>query len=169
MEEECNADEQVVGKGRSWCDGFRVLDGGRSWAATAHSDLVGCDGCHVPHNAGTLPGVPLWNGSRDQRHVHDVLQQDDAGDDGRSAQRGVDACASVVMTGQIRTSCGCRTARSSEPATLTSSHPISFVYDSALAAADGALKNPSQPSTLGRTIAQDLLDVEQQDAVQQLP
>jgi cytochrome c peroxidase len=41
---------------------------------------------------------------------------------------------------------------------LANSHPISFVYDSALAAADGALKNPAQPSTLGRTIAQDLLD-----------
>jgi hypothetical protein len=32
-------------------------------AADAHSDLVGCDGCHVPHNAKQLPGVPLWNGS----------------------------------------------------------------------------------------------------------
>ena len=33
------------------------------WAAAAHSDMVGCDGCHVPHNAGRLPGVPLWNGN----------------------------------------------------------------------------------------------------------
>jgi len=29
-----------------------------------------------------------------------------------------------------------------------------------LAVADGALKDPSQPSTLGRTIAEDLLDVD---------
>jgi hypothetical protein len=42
---------------------------------------------------------------------------------------------------------------------LAASHPISFAYDSALVAADGGgLKDPSQPSTLGRTIAEDLLD-----------
>ena len=27
--------------------------------ALAHSDLFGCNGCHVPHNAEALPGVPL--------------------------------------------------------------------------------------------------------------
>ena len=32
------------------------------WAAGAHSDH-GCDGCHVPHNASALPGLPLWNGN----------------------------------------------------------------------------------------------------------
>jgi cytochrome c peroxidase len=43
---------------------------------------------------------------------------------------------------------------------LSNSHPISFVYDAGLAAADGHLKNPTQPSTLGRTIAEDLLDAD---------
>src|SRR5512146_58935 len=32
------------------------------WAGAAHSDH-GCDSCHTPHNAGSLPGVPLWNGN----------------------------------------------------------------------------------------------------------
>jgi hypothetical protein len=41
---------------------------------------------------------------------------------------------------------------------LSTSHPISFVYDSALATADGRLKDPSENSTLGGTIAEDLLD-----------
>jgi cytochrome c peroxidase len=41
---------------------------------------------------------------------------------------------------------------------LVSSHPISFVYDSALATLDGALRDPSEASTLGGTIAEDLLD-----------
>jgi predicted CXXCH cytochrome family protein len=41
---------------------------------------------------------------------------------------------------------------------LISSHPISFIYDSALATVDGALKDPSEPSTLGGTISEDLLD-----------
>ena len=30
--------------------------------AIAHSDLFSCDGCHTPHNAEVLPGVPMWNG-----------------------------------------------------------------------------------------------------------
>jgi predicted CXXCH cytochrome family protein len=41
---------------------------------------------------------------------------------------------------------------------LVNTHPISFVYDSALASLDGALKDPSEASTLGGTIAGDLLD-----------
>jgi hypothetical protein len=49
-------------------------------------------------------------------------------------------------------------ARSFTAGELVNSHPISFVYDSTLATTDGFLKDPSQPSTLGRTIAQDLLD-----------
>ena len=40
-----------------------VLLAGASWLWAAHSDDFGCDGCHVPHNAEALPGVPLWNGS----------------------------------------------------------------------------------------------------------
>jgi cytochrome c peroxidase len=51
-------------------------------------------------------------------------------------------------------------ARTFTAGELITSHPLSFVYDSALAASDGALKDPSQPSTLGRTIAEDLLDAE---------
>ena len=41
---------------------------------------------------------------------------------------------------------------------LANSHPISFVYDSSLVAADGALKDPAEASTLGGTIFEDLLD-----------
>jgi predicted CXXCH cytochrome family protein len=45
-----------------------------------------------------------------------------------------------------------------EGSELVNTHPISFVYDSALASLDGVLKDPSEASTLGGTIAQDLLD-----------
>ncbi|HDZ68920.1 MAG TPA: cytochrome C, partial [Phycisphaerales bacterium] len=41
---------------------------------------------------------------------------------------------------------------------LTGTHPISFVYDSALLDLDDGLKDPSEQSTLGGTIAEDLLD-----------
>jgi predicted CXXCH cytochrome family protein len=41
---------------------------------------------------------------------------------------------------------------------LSNSHPISFVYDSALAVQDRGLRDPSDVSTLGGTIMEDLLD-----------
>jgi predicted CXXCH cytochrome family protein len=43
---------------------------------------------------------------------------------------------------------------------LTNDHPISFVYNTALATLDGALKDPSTATTsLGGTIATDMLDI----------
>jgi hypothetical protein len=43
---------------------------------------------------------------------------------------------------------------------LTGDHPISFVYNTALAQADGALKDPATATTsLGGTIATDMLDI----------
>jgi len=129
------------------------------WAAAAHSDLVGCDGCHVPHNADQLPGVPLWNGSETTvtftMYSSKTLQATLDGQPSGASK----LCLSchdganpnfLWMTDNEKFGAG----------ELANSHPVSFVYDSALASADGALKDPSQPSTLGRTIAQDLLDVD---------
>ncbi len=129
------------------------------WAAAAHSDLVGCDGCHVPHNAAKLPGVPLWNGSETKTtftmYSSTTLQATMDGQPSGPSK----LCLSchdganpnfLWMTDNEKFGSG----------ELVNSHPVSFVYDSALAAADGHLKDPSQPSTLGRTISQDLLDVD---------
>lgn len=127
-------------------------------AANAHSDLVGCDGCHIPHNAGTLPGVPLWNGS--QTSVTFTMY----------SSKTMQATMDGQPSGASRLCLSCHDGANPNflwmsdskkfgASALTGSHPVSFVYDSALAATDGALKSPSQPSTLGRTIAQDLLDV----------
>lgn len=41
---------------------------------------------------------------------------------------------------------------------LENDHPVSFVYDEALAERDGGLRSPSAPSPLGGTIASDLLE-----------
>lgn len=125
----------------------------------AHSDLFGCNGCHTPHNADSLPGVPLWNGLQTQTTFTMYSSA--------SFQGTIDGQPS----GSSRLCLGCHdgtnpafswiSAEHVFGATgLTASHPISFVYDSGLAALDGALKNPSQPSTLGGTISQDLLDGE---------
>jgi hypothetical protein len=126
--------------------------------AVPHSDLVGCDGCHVPHNAGTLPGVPLWNGS--ETTVTFTMY----------SSATFQATIDNQPSGTSRLCLSCHDGANPDflwmtdaeqfgAGELVTSHPISFVYDSALASADGALKDPSQPSTLGRTIAEDLLDV----------
>jgi hypothetical protein len=128
-----------------------------TWGATAHSDLVGCDGCHVPHNAGKLPGVPLWNGSETTvtftMYSSKTLQ---ATMDGQPS--GASRLCLSCHDGANPNFLWMSNTKKFKAGDLANSHPISFVYDSALASADGALKNPSQPSTLGRTIAQDLLD-----------
>ncbi len=125
--------------------------------AVAHSDLVGCDGCHVPHNADKLAGVPLWNGSETKvtftMYSSKTLQ---ATMDGQPS--GASKLCLSCHDGANPNFLWMTDSKKFGAADLANSHPISFVYDAALATADGALKNPSQPSTLGRTIAQDLLD-----------
>lgn len=127
-------------------------------AAIAHSDLFGCDGCHEPHNAGSLPGVPLWNGN--EPTVTFTMYSSP------SFQATIDGQPSGPS--KVCLSCHDGTnpdwspmiipRQTFEASELVNSHPISFVYDSALASLDGALKDPTEPSTLGGTIAEDLLD-----------
>jgi predicted CXXCH cytochrome family protein len=123
----------------------------------AHSDLFGCQGCHTPHNAKTLPGVPLWNG-RETTLTFTMYSS-------ASFQGTIDGQPS----GDSKLCLSCHDGTNPDFAwmdpqhtfgsdELANSHPISFVYDSALATLDGALKDPSEASTLGSTIATDLLD-----------
>ena len=131
---------------------------GVAWAQMAHSD-AGCDGCHTPHNASTLPGVPLWNGSETTvtfTMYSSATFQGAIDGQPSGASRLCLSCHDGANPNYLWMSDE-NTFGASE---LSNSHPISFVYDSSLAAADGGLKDPSQPSTLGRTIAQDLLDAE---------
>jgi len=127
--------------------------------ALAHSDLFGCNGCHTPHNADTLPGVPLWNGSETTTTF--VMYSS------ASFQGIIDGQPS----GNSKLCLSCHDGANPDYAwmnpdhsfgadELANSHPISFVYDSALAAQDGGLKDPSEASTLGGTISEDLLDPE---------
>lgn len=127
--------------------------------ALAHSDLFGCNGCHTPHNAETLPGVPLWNGSETTTTF--VMYSSD------TFQGTIDGQPS----GKSRLCLSCHDGanpnftwmdaeHSFGADELVNSHPISFVYDSALTAQDGALKDPSEASSLGGTIFEDLLDSE---------
>jgi hypothetical protein len=126
------------------------------WAAGAHSDH-GCDGCHVPHNADAMPGVPLWNGSETTVTFTMYSSHTFQGSiDGQPS--GASRLCLSCHDGANPNYAWMAEERKFGAAELTNSHPISFVYDSSLVAADGDLKDPSQPSTLGGTIAQDLLD-----------
>jgi predicted CXXCH cytochrome family protein len=128
--------------------------------ALAHSDLFSCDGCHTPHNAEALPGVPLWNGLETTVTFTTMYSS-------KSFEGTIDA----QPTGDSRLCLGCHDGANPDyswmnpdfifgASDLTSSHPISFVYDSALANLDGGLKDPSEASTIGGTILEDLLDPE---------
>jgi predicted CXXCH cytochrome family protein len=127
--------------------------------AIAHSDLFGCNGCHTPHNAETLPGVPLWNGSEtmttfvmySSATFHGVIDGQPSGNSKLclSCHDGANPDFAWIPPEH--------TFGANE---LVNSHPISFVYDSALASQDRGLKDPSESSTLGGTILEDLLDPE---------
>ncbi len=125
--------------------------------ALAHSDLFSCNGCHTPHNAEALPGVPLWNGL--ETITTFTMYSTD------SFQGTIDSQPS----GDSKLCLGCHDGANPNfswmnpdfifgSEDLVNSHPISFVYDSALATLDGALKDPSESSTIGATILEDLLD-----------
>jgi len=127
--------------------------------ALAHSNLFGCSGCHVPHNAESLPGVPLWNGSETTTTF--VMYSSDSFQGTADAQPSGDSRLCLSCHDGANPNFSWMDPQHSFGANeLASSHPISFVYDSALAAQDRALKDPSEASTLGGTILEDLLDPE---------
>ncbi|MFQ6034362.1 MAG: hypothetical protein ACE5NM_00755, partial [Sedimentisphaerales bacterium] len=109
----------------------------------AHSDLLGCDGCHTPHDAADLPGVPLWSGNEttltftpySSATLDAVVGQPDGASrlclschDGANPDYAWMDPEMVFSAGE-----------------LVSTHPISFVYDSALVGLDKGLKDPSEP------------------------
>jgi len=126
------------------------------WAAASHSDH-GCDSCHVPHNAQSMPGVPLWNGAETVTTFtmySSPTFQGSIDNQPSGASRLCLSCHDGANPSHLTMNPD-TTFGSNE---LTNSHPISFVYDGTLATTDGHLKDPSQPSSLGRTIGEDLLD-----------
>jgi hypothetical protein len=113
---------------------------------------VRCASCHTPHKA-TSGTVPLWNGAATKstftlyssKTIDAVMGQPDG------SAKLCFSCHDGVVTG---TGHGLGTD-------LTLNHPLSFVYDSALATKDGHLKDPTTATVVsGGTIAKDLLDVD---------
>jgi predicted CXXCH cytochrome family protein len=127
--------------------------------ALVHSDIFGCDPCHTPHDAKVLPGVPLWGGNETTTTFTMYSSATFKGAiDGQPSGNSKLCLSCHDGANPDFTWLAPELTFGSEE--LANSHPISFVYDSALAALDSGLKDPSQPSTLGGTIAEDLLDPE---------
>jgi hypothetical protein len=111
---------------------------------------VRCASCHAPHRASSST-VPLWNGAATQNTftLYSSLTIDAVMGQPDGASKLCLSCHDGVVTG---TGHGLGT-------NLTLTHPISFVYDTALATKDGFLKDPATATTItGATIAKDLLD-----------
>ncbi len=125
---------------------------------TAHPDR-GCSGCHVPHGGdGDNSTVPLWN----PQHTTTTLTG------GYSNPNNTFNATITGPTGSSKLCLSCHDGSyapvhadhrfdgaAGSLGTLTNSHPISFAYDAALAAADGELVDPS-------TLPADVLDGNQQ-------
>ncbi len=126
--------------------------------ALAHSDLFGCNGCHTPHNAEALPGVPLWNGNETTTTF--VMYSSATFQGTTDSQPSGNSKLCLSCHDGANPDFAWMTDHTFGADELVNSHPISFVYDSALTTQDGALKDPSEASTLGGTIMEDLLDPE---------
>ena len=130
--------------------------------AVGHGDY-GCDGCHTPHHA-TAGTVPLWNGHETaltftvygSASLNATVGQPDG-----SAKLCL-AChdGSNTFTTHIGSGSGANFGTD-----LSGTHPISFVYNGALATADGGLKQPTDLSSLGGTIAEDMLFADKMQCV----
>ena len=122
-----------------------------------------CITCHTPHHADTTqPNAPLWNHKTTVSSF--ALYSSTTLNAIPGQPTGVSKlCLSchdgTVAVDSFGERTGTRYTNSGNFGTdLSKHHPISFIYDSALATADGELHDPtSTPSGLGGTISQDLL------------
>lgn len=141
--------------------------------ATAESQI--CVFCHTPHGAETVPGAPLWNrqlsGQTYTTYLSSSIQANVAelaGGPGGTSKLCLSCHDGAMAIGAVNVASGQASptldllgtaAGGTMPAgegtqtgftrnlgvDLTNDHPISFTYDSALALADGELRDPAAP------------------------
>ena len=157
------------------CSGQNIKGSRHDFTTSINYNTTGelCIVCHAPHGTDAT-AVPLWNHASTTalfstyvgykfptRGGLSITQPDGASKLCLSCHDGVTAINQ--FGGKMQ-----GTNLSQQPMTtndrmgtdLTNDHPISFVYNTALAQLDGALKDPSVATTsLGGTIATDMLDI----------
>ena len=134
------------------------------FSGSAWSGFEICAPCHTPHGADqAVPNAPLWNHqvTTASYSVYTSTTLDaSVGQAGGASKLCLSCHDGTVAIDSFGGSTGSRFMRSSlaTGTDLSGHHPISFVYDAALATADGELWDPSGTSSgLGGTIASDLL------------
>lgn len=128
----------------------------------AHAGGEICKACHVPHNAGESQ-PPLWLAKFRTKGTYTLYQSDSLNatpSQPTAASKACLSCHDGTLTKDISFNCFACHNDGGAPLNLSNHHPISFTYDTALAAADGALHDPSSqtvPQLGGKTIRQGML------------
>ncbi|MDP2068539.1 MAG: cytochrome c3 family protein [Lutibacter sp.] len=134
-----------------------------SWNASGEI----CKTCHTPHNAVTGISAPLWNHQVTTQTftlyttaVSPTFNGTTAQPDGSSklCLSCHDGVTKVDNFNGVTTGTTSITGAANIGTDLSNDHPVSFLYDAALATADGGLFNPAVAlSGKGSTITADLL------------
>ena len=156
------------------CLGQNIKGSPHDYSTKTASNTSGelCIVCHAPHGT-DANAVPLWNHNTTTSifstyigYKFDALPSITAPDGASklclSCHDGVSAVNQFGgrLNGTSGTPQYLGVHASNLGIDLTNDHPVSFVYNTALATLDGALKDPSTATTsLGGTIATDMLDI----------
>jgi len=123
-----------------------------------------CKVCHVPHNAGSSL-VPLWRGGMQPAYriytTYSSVTMNAATNQPSGATLGCLTCHDGTIANSREGKCeACHKWSKEYSEDFRGNHPVSFTYDSALAQADGELKNPSEATVSvlgGKTIKESML------------
>jgi len=134
---------------------------GKNWNNTSEICIV----CHTPHNADiTVTGAPLWNHevTTSTFAVYNSATFDATSGQPDGASKLCLSChdGTIALDNFGGKTSGTNFVGGSKNfgTDLTNDHPVSFIYDQALATTDGELQDPtSANSGLGGTISADLL------------
>ncbi len=123
-----------------------------------------CIVCHTPHNATTLPDAPLWNHALSTAtytlYASGTLNATMGQPDGSSklCLSCHDGTVAIANYGGVTNGTVFMTGTNLVSTDLSNDHPVSFLYDAALATADPGLRNPTTAlSGLGGTISANML------------
>ena len=123
-----------------------------------------CIVCHTPHNATTLPDAPLWNHAISTAtytlYASGTLNATMGQPDGSSklCLSCHDGTVAIANYGGVTNGTVFMTGANLVGTDLSNDHPVSFLYDAALATADPGLRNPTTAlSGLGGTISANML------------
>jgi predicted CXXCH cytochrome family protein len=150
---------QAWGEIANTMHGFAILYGG--WNTSGEICIV----CHTPHHSKPIAGAPLWN-RPDTTAVFTLYSSPSLLSTPGQPTGATRLClgchdGTVALESYGGTTTGTHyvTGWGLIGTNLSNDHPVSIVYDSALATASGGrLRNPSvTPSGLGSTIQNDML------------